>query len=166
MNILMRYIGIFQLMEPRNLLKPDFETSVTFEPLGIFWCGFHFCSQENDLYHFILCNYPHWIKRKDCKHFDAQFTQIEETTTMLLKTELLEMSKSTCTKSQNTNISVVERWHKKLYRQFYEKSNLITSNKMSLAMRKCVLCHMRTTKVHISLRIRAVWSAPLLFAVR
>ena len=31
-------------------------------------------------------------------------------------------------------------------------------------MRKRVLCHMRTTKVQISLRIRAVWSAPLLFA--
>ena len=36
---------------------------------------------------------------------------------------------------------------------------------MSQAMRKCVLCHMRTTKAQISLRIRAVWSAPLLFAV-
>ena len=32
----MRYIGTFQIMEPSNLLKPDFETSVTFEPLGIF----------------------------------------------------------------------------------------------------------------------------------
>ena len=31
-------------------------------------------------------------------------------------------------------------------------------------MRKCVLCYMRTTKVQISLRIRAVISAPLLFA--
>ena len=31
-------------------------------------------------------------------------------------------------------------------------------------MRKCVLCHMWTTKAQISLRIRAVWSAPLLFA--
>ena len=35
---------------------------------------------------------------------------------------------------------------------------------MSRAMRKRVLCHMRTAKVQISLRIRAVWSAPLLFA--
>ena len=34
---------------------------------------------------------------------------------------------------------------------------------MDQVMRKCVLCHMRTTKVQISLRIRAVWSAPLLF---
>ena len=33
--------------------KPDFETSVTFEPLGIFLCGFHCCGQENELYHFI-----------------------------------------------------------------------------------------------------------------
>ena len=35
---------------------------------------------------------------------------------------------------------------------------------MSRAMRKCVFSHMRTTKAQISLRIRAVWSAPLLFA--
>ena len=35
---------------------------------------------------------------------------------------------------------------------------------MNHAMRKCVLCHMRTTKTQISLRIRAVWSASLLFA--
>ena len=34
---------------------------------------------------------------------------------------------------------------------------------MSQVMRKRVLCHMRTTKAQISLRIRAVWSAPLLF---
>ena len=27
-----------------------------------------------------------------------------------------------------------------------------------------VFCHMRTTKAQISLRIRKVWSAPLLFA--
>ena len=40
-------------MEPRNLLKPDFETSVTFEPLGFFLCGFHCCAQENELYHFM-----------------------------------------------------------------------------------------------------------------
>ena len=37
---------------------------------------------------------------------------------------------------------------------------------LSEAMRKCVLCYMRTTKVQISLRIRAVWSAPLLFAAK
>ena len=35
---------------------------------------------------------------------------------------------------------------------------------MSRAMTKCVLSHMRTTKAQIRLRIRAVWSAPLLFA--
>ena len=35
---------------------------------------------------------------------------------------------------------------------------------MGQVMWKCVLCHMRTTKVQISLRIRAVSSAPLLFA--
>ena len=31
-----------------------------------------------------------------------------------------------------------------------------SQEKMGQAMRKCVLCHMRTTKVQISLRIRAV----------
>ena len=35
---------------------------------------------------------------------------------------------------------------------------------LSRTMRKCVLCHMRTTKAQIRLRIRAVWSAPLFFA--
>ena len=49
----MRYIGTFQKMKPMNLLKPDFETSVTFERLGIFLHGFHCCAQENELYHFI-----------------------------------------------------------------------------------------------------------------
>ena len=39
-----------------------------------------------------------------------------------------------------------------------------TLNKVSRAMTKGLLCHMRTTKAQISLRIRAVWSAPLLFA--
>ena len=33
---------------------------------------------------------------------------------------------------------------------------------VSQAMRKCVLCHMRTTKAQISLCIRAVWSAPFI----
>ena len=33
--------------------KPDFETSVTFEPLGIFLCSFHCCAQENELCHFV-----------------------------------------------------------------------------------------------------------------
>ena len=72
----MRYIGIFQIMEPRNLLKPDFEIpdfeipdfeiSVTFESLGIFFlCVFHCCAQENELchlmyHHNIMCLYLHW----------------------------------------------------------------------------------------------------------
>ena len=42
----------------------------------------------------------------------------------------------------------------------YSKNGVI---KLSRAMRKSVLCHMRTTKAQISLRIRAVWSAPLFF---
>ena len=50
--ILIRYIRIFQIMKPSNLLKSDFEPSVTFEPLGIFLCCFHCCAKENGLYHF------------------------------------------------------------------------------------------------------------------
>ena len=37
---------------------------------------------------------------------------------------------------------------------------------LSQVMRKCVLCHMRTTKAQISLRIRADRSAPLLLAAK
>ena len=37
---------------------------------------------------------------------------------------------------------------------------------LNQAMRKCVFCHIWTTKAQISLRIRAVWSAPLLFAAK
>ena len=43
-------------------------------------------------------------------------------------------------------------------------ANSVDADYMDQVMRKCVLWHMRTTKVQISLRIRAVWSAPLLFA--
>ena len=32
----MRSLEFFQIMEPRNLPKPYFETSVTFEPFGFF----------------------------------------------------------------------------------------------------------------------------------
>ena len=57
----MRYIEIFQIMEPRNLLKSYFEISVTYEPFRIFCCGFHCCAQENELYHFFgMCFYLHW----------------------------------------------------------------------------------------------------------
>ena len=41
-------------MEPRNLLKPDFETYVTFEPLGVFLCDFHCCAKENELFHIMF----------------------------------------------------------------------------------------------------------------
>ena len=49
----MKYTGIFQTMEPRNLLKPDFETSVILNRLEFFWCGFHCCAQKNERYHFM-----------------------------------------------------------------------------------------------------------------
>ena len=78
--------------------------------------------------------------------------------------------------------SVYDSIRKKYIRPFYYKRprvykfRVLMQNKqlvnvlrnlgkhLSRAMRKCVLCHMRTTKAQISLRIRAVWSAPLLFA--
>ena len=57
------------------------------------------------------------------------------------------------------------------YREYYRHPAQTTpasqfSEWLGQVMRKCVLCHMRTTKVQISLRIRAVWSAPLLFATK
>ena len=45
----------------------------------------------------------------------------------------------------------------------YKSMDQIFLNNMSRAMRKCVLCHLGTTKAQISLRIRVVWSAPLSF---
>ena len=36
-------------------------------------------------------------------------------------------------------------------------------NFMGQVMQKCVLCHVQTTKVQISLRIHAVWSAHFFF---
>ena len=57
----MRYIGIFQIMEPRNLLKPDFETSVTFEPLGIFFDeGFTVVLRGMSSIILYICLYLHW----------------------------------------------------------------------------------------------------------
>ena len=56
----MRYIGIFQIMEPRNQLKADFETSITFEPLGIFWCGFHFVLRRMSSIILYVCLYLRW----------------------------------------------------------------------------------------------------------
>ena len=68
---------------------------------------------------------------------------------------------------------VVRIWHKTGFlmtwpilfqlADLFQLSNL-TANKLSRIMRKPVLCHMWTKKANISLRIRAVWSAPLLFA--
>ena len=49
----MKYIEIFQIMEPRNLLKPYFETSVTFEPFGIFDVVFTVVLRRMNSYHFI-----------------------------------------------------------------------------------------------------------------
>ena len=73
----MRYIGIFQIMEPRNQLRADFETSITFEPLGIFWCGFHCCAQENELYHFIYVSLSALgsLKFLSNKHFKTNMTK-------------------------------------------------------------------------------------------
>ena len=58
------------------------------------------------------------------------------------------------------------RLARKLTRQKYNQKHLpyIIQGQMGQVMRKRVLCHMRITKVQIGLRIRAVWSAPLLFA--
>ena len=50
------------------------------------------------------------------------------------------------------------------YTEHHSGNSVASSVYVGQVMRKCVLCYMRTTKVQISLRIHAVWSAPLLFA--
>ena len=70
--------------------------------------------------------------------------------------------------SQTTDISKYFVWSPGLWdkesRLYMEIAHSdIIFHYLSLIMRKPVLCHMRTTKVQISLRIHAVWSAPLLF---
>ena len=47
-------------MEPRNLLKPDFETSVTFEPLGIFCAVFTVMLKRMSSIILYMCLYVHW----------------------------------------------------------------------------------------------------------
>ena len=52
---------------------------------------------------------------------------------------------------------------KNMSAKFLELSAILSKIELSRVMRKCVLFNMRTTKAQISLRICAVWSAPLLF---
>ena len=47
-------------MEPRNLLKPDFETSITFEPLGIFSAVFNVVLRRMSSVILYMCLYLHW----------------------------------------------------------------------------------------------------------
>ena len=54
----------------------------------------------------------------------------------------------------NLYLVMIKRWSS-------QSSGVYT---MGQVMRKCVFWHMRTTKMQISLRIRAAWSAPLLLA--
>ena len=61
----MRYIGIFQIMEPKNLLKPYFETSVTFEPFGIFMRFSLLCSVELSALSFYICAFNLLSLKKD-----------------------------------------------------------------------------------------------------
>ena len=56
----MRYIGIFQIMEPRNQLKADFETSITFEPLEIFDAVFTVVLRRMSSIILYMCLYLHW----------------------------------------------------------------------------------------------------------
>ena len=44
------------------------------------------------------------------------------------------------------------------------ETSILSLLHMGQVMRKRVVCHMRTTKAQITLRIRAIWSASLLFA--
>ena len=56
----MRYIVIFQIMESRNLLKPYFETSVTFEPPGIFDAVFTVVVRRISSFILYMCLFLHW----------------------------------------------------------------------------------------------------------
>ena len=56
----MRYIGIFQIMEPGNQLKADFETSITFEPLEIFDAVFTVVLRRISSIILYMCLYLHW----------------------------------------------------------------------------------------------------------
>ena len=56
----MMYIGIFQIMEPRNQLKADFETSITFERLGIFYAVFTVVLRRMSSIILYVCLYLHW----------------------------------------------------------------------------------------------------------
>ena len=50
----------FQIMEPRNQLKADFETSTTFEPLGIFDAVFTVVLRRMSSIILYVCLYLHW----------------------------------------------------------------------------------------------------------
>ena len=51
----MRYIGIFQIIEPRNQLESDFKTSVTFEPLGNILMRFSLLYSRECTLSFYIC---------------------------------------------------------------------------------------------------------------
>ena len=55
----MRYIGIFQIMEPRNQLKADFETSIT-SAKSRFWNFYNFWTAWNFLMRFSLWCSGEW----------------------------------------------------------------------------------------------------------
>ena len=56
----MRYIGCFQIMEPKNLLKPYFETSVIFELFGFFYAVFTVVLRRMSSIIFYMCLYLRW----------------------------------------------------------------------------------------------------------
>ena len=65
-----------------------------------------------------------------------------------------------------TNMSELWNWKANKFPTWFKKPLIyaLVSNTNEPRHQKTCLCHMRTTKVQISLRIHAVWSAPLLFA--
>ena len=57
-----------------------------------------------------------------------------------------------------------EKYHNLMsWLKYRDVLKALATYRLGHAMPKCVLCHMWTKKVQISLRIRAVWSAPLFF---
>ena len=67
-------------MEPRNLLKPYFETSVTFDPFGFFGAVFTAVLTRMSSYHFIQCLYLLWglfnfLSQKHCCAYKDIYNQ-------------------------------------------------------------------------------------------
>ena len=125
---------------------------------GSVW--FYFGIISIDLISLDILNFPIYSKLKSNYRHERQIRRILyslDKDIQCCKSALV--SKSKCSFVNRLTYHTIRHWN--LFHMIREYRQ---HRDMSRAMRKCVLRHMRTTKAQISLRIRAVWSAPLLFA--